>query len=154
MKFHIIVVFYENNNKINFTDIPVKKEFTDIMKTPKFKKYLEKNISNMGSVCKNKVSHYLEIKITKITQIQKQSLFWGNSLELDIDAEISQIKKKVIGEMWCGTKLNANEIKDLFNERNLLEHIDTSVKELGRGEPFKTITSKGKKYHFVFDSAY
>lgn len=155
MKFHIIVIFYENDEKVALNDTPIQEKFTNIVKTKKFKIFLEENISNMGSACKNKVSHYLEMKINKIVPIVKKSFFWKSSLELEIDAEISQIKKKVVGEMWCGKKLNEKEIKELFNEDNILQHIDTSVKELSRGEPFKIFKGvKGKKYHFYFDSAY
>ena len=158
MKFNIILTFFENDNKINFNSMPeyIQKEILDSFKTSKFKNYLEKNISNMGSACKNKVSHYLKLKIKTIKPIKTSSLFGllGNSIKLDIDANVSQIKKKVVGEMWCGKELNAKEIKDLFTEDNLIEHIDTFVKELRRGNPIKTLTFKNKKYYFYFLSAF
>lgn len=159
MKFNVELKFYEDNNNINFNDIPssIQKEFLDLFKTsPKIKIYLEKNISNMGSACKNKVSHYLKLKIKTIKPIKTSSLFGllGNSMKLNIDANVSQIKKKVVGEMWCGKELNAKEIKDLFTEDNLLNHIDTSVKELRRGNPIKTLTFNNKKYYFYFLTAF
>lgn len=155
MKFNIKLKFYEDDNNINFNDMhsSIQKEFLDLLKTsPKIKNYLEKNISNMGSACKNNVSHYLKLKIKTIKPIKTSSLFglFGNSLKLDIDANVSQIKKKVVGEMWCGKELNAKEIKDLFTEENLIDHIDKSVKELRHGNPIKTITFKNKKYYFYF----
>ena len=159
MKFNVELKFYEDDNNINFNDIPtsIQKEFLDLLKTSsKIKNYLEKNISNMGSVCKNNVSHYLKLKIKTIKPIKISSLFGllGNSLKLDIDANVSQIKKKVVGEMWCGKELNAKEIKDLFTDDNLIDHIDTSIKELRRGNPIKTLTFKNKKYYFYFLSAF
>lgn len=106
----------------------------------------------MGSACKNKVSHYLQLKIKKIksTKTKPFLFFFGNhSINLEIDSNISQIKKKVVGEQWCGKELNAKEIKDLFNEDNMINHIDTSLKELSRGNPFKKFD---KKYYFYFKS--
>jgi hypothetical protein len=157
MKFNIVLLFYENDNNISFTSIAtnVQKEFLESLKTPNFINYLEKNISNMGSACKNNVSHYLQLKITKIKPIKTQEFFglFGNSIILEIDANISQIKKKVVSAQWCGKELNANEIKGLFNPENLIKHIDTSVKQLGSGNPYKTITYKKNKYHFYFKSA-
>jgi hypothetical protein len=47
-------------------------------------------------------------------------------------------------------KLNAKEIKELFNEDNIIDHIDNSLKQLSSAEPFKTF---GKKYYFYFKSA-
>jgi hypothetical protein len=107
----------------------------------------------MGSVCKNKVSHYLKFKIHKIKLIKSQSFFsffGNNSVSLEIEASASQIKKKVVSEQWCGKKLNTKEIKDLFNEDNLIDHIDTTVKQLKGAEPFKKF---GKKYYFYCKSA-
>ena len=154
MKFNIILIFFENDNKINFNSIPdnIQKEILDSFKTSKFKNYLEKNISNMGSACKNKVSHYLKLKINKLKPIKTSKFFGllGNSLNLEIDSTISQIKKKVVSEQWCGKKLNTKEIKDLFNEDNLIDHIDTTVKQLKSAEPFKKF---GKKYYFYCKSA-
>lgn len=69
----------------------------DLLKTLKFKKYLEKNISDMGSACKNQVSHYLQLKIKKIKPVQTKPFlyFFGNhSINLEIEADINQIKKK------------------------------------------------------------
>jgi hypothetical protein len=157
MKFNIILTFFENDNKINFNSIPdnIQKEILDSFKTSKFKNYLEKNISNMGSACKNKVSHYLKLKINKLKPIKTSEFFGllGNSLNLEIDSTISQIKKKVVSEQWCGKELNAKEIKDLFNEDNILDHIDTTVKQLSSANPFKVFTYKKQKYYFNFKSA-
>ena len=99
MKCNIVLTFYENADKINFNAIPdsIQKDILESFTTSKFKKYLEKNISDMGSVCKNKVSHYLKFKINKIKPSISKSLFGffgSNSVNLDIDATISEIKKK------------------------------------------------------------
>ena len=155
MKFNIILTFYENDDIIKFSDIPdtIQNEILNSFTTTKFKKYLEKNISDMGSVCKNKVSHYLKFKITKINPITSKSFFsffGNNSISLEIEASASQIKKKVVSEQWCGKKLNTKEIKDLFNEDNLIDHIDTTVKQLKSAEPFKRFD---KKYYFYCKSA-
>lgn len=156
MKFTIVLSFYKNDDIINFTDIPIsiQKDIFNSFKTSSFKKYLEKNISNMGSACKNKVSHYLQLKINKIKSIKTKPFlfFFGNhSVNLEIEATISRIKKKVVGEQWCIKKLNEAEIKDLFNEDEIINHIDSSIKELNRGNPFKTFD---KKYYFYCKSAY
>ena len=56
----------------------------------------------------------------------------------------------MVSEQWCGKKLNTKEINDLFNEDNLIDHIDTTVKQLKSAEPFKKF---GKKYYFYCKSA-
>jgi hypothetical protein len=156
MKFDVILSFYENDEKINFNNIPenIQKTILDLLKTSsKFKNYLEKNISNMGSVCKDKISHYLKLKIKKIKIIKTKSFFglFGNSVNLEIDANITKTNKKVVGEMWCQKKLSTKEIKELFNEDNVLEHINFSLQELKSGNPYKTFKNKGKKYYFYFN---
>jgi hypothetical protein len=156
MKFNTTLSFYEDDNKINFNNIPekIQKTILDLFKTSsKFKNYLEKNISNMGSVCKDKISHYLKIKIKKIKPIKTKSFFGllGNSVNLEIDANITKTNKKVVGEMWCEKKLSTKEIKELFNEDNILEHINISLKELKRGNPFKIFKYKTKEYYFYFN---
>ena len=156
MKFDVILSFYENDEKINFNNIPdkIQKTILDLLKTSsKFKNYLEKNISNMGSVCKDKISHYLKLKIKKIKPIKTKSFFglFGNSVNLEIDANITKTNKKVVGEMWCEKKLSTKEIKELFNEDNVLEHINFSLQELKRGNPYKTFKYKTKKYYFYFN---
>jgi len=156
MKFNTTLSFYEDDNKINFNNIPekIQKTILDLFKTSlKFKNYLEKNISNMGSVCKDKISHYLKIKIKKIKPIKTKSFFGllGNSVNLEIDANITKTNKKVVGEMWCEKKLSDKQIKELFNEDNILEHINFSLKELKRGNPFKTFKYKTKEYYFYFN---
>jgi hypothetical protein len=155
MKINIELTFYENDDIVKFSNIPdtIQNEILNSFTTTKFKKYLEKNINDMGSVCKNKVSHYLKFKITKINPTTNKSFFnffGNNSVSLDIEASASQIKKKVVSEQWCGKKLNTKEIKDLFNEDNLIDHIDTTVKQLKSAEPFKKF---GKKYYFYCKSA-
>jgi len=156
MKFNAMLTFYEDDDKINFNNIPEKIQKTILVllkSSSKFKNYLEKNISNMGSVCKDKISHYLKLKIKKIKPIKTESLFglFGNSINLEIDATITQTNKKVVGEQWCEKKLSEKEIKELFNEDNLLEHFNFSLKELSRGKPFKTLKYKTKKYYFYFN---
>jgi hypothetical protein len=156
MKFNTMLTFYEDDDKINFNNIPEKIQKTILVllkSSSKFKNYLEKNISNMGSVCKDKVSHYLKLKIKKIKPIKTESLFglFGNSINLEIDANINKTNKKVVGEQWCEKKLNAKEIKELFNEDNLLEHVNFSLQELKKGNPFKTLKYKTKKYYFYFN---
>ena len=156
MKFNSTLSFYEDDNKINFNNIPekIQKTILDLLKSSsKFKKYLEKNISNMSSGCKDKISHYLKLKIKKIKPIKTESLFglFGNSVNLEIDANITKTNKKVVGEMWCEKKLSDKQIKELFNEDNVLEHINFSLQELKRGNPFKTFKYKTKKYYFYFN---
>jgi len=156
MKFNSTLSFYEDDNKINFNNIPekIQKTILDLLKSSsKIKKYLEKNISNMGSVCKDKISHYLKLKIKKIKPIKTESLFglFGNSINLEIDATITKTNKKVVGEMWCEKKLSDKQIKELFNEDNVLEHIIFSLQELKRGNPYKTFKYKTKKYYFYFN---
>jgi hypothetical protein len=156
MKFNITLSFYKNDDTINFTEIPasIQKEILDSFKTAKFKNYLEKNISNMGSACKNKVSHYLKLKIKKIKATKTKpflGFFGKDSINLEIESNISQVKKKVVAEQWCGKELNSKEIKELFNEDNMIEHIDDSLKQLSRGDPFKKFD---KKYYFYLKSAF
>jgi hypothetical protein len=155
MKINIELLFYENDDIVKFSDISdtIQNEILKSFTTTKFKKYLEENISDMGSACKNKVSHYLKLQITKIKPIITKSFFsfFGNkSVSLEIETSASQIKKKVVSEQWCGKKLNTKEIKDLFNEDNLIDHIDTTVKQLNSAEPFKKFS---KKYYFYCKSA-
>ena len=99
MMFTVELTFYENDDIIKFSDIPdtIQNEILNSFTSTKFKKYLEKNISDMGSVCKNKVSHYLKFKIHKIKLIKSESFFsffGNNSVSLEIEASTSQIKKK------------------------------------------------------------
>jgi hypothetical protein len=155
MKINIELTFHEDDDIVKFSDIPdsIQNEILGSFTTTKFKKYLEKNICDMGSVCKNKVSHYLKFKISKIKPVITKSffgLFGNNSVNLEIEASVSQVKKKVVSEQWCGKKLNTKEIKDLFNEDNLIDHIDTTVKQLKSAEPFKKF---GKKYYYYCKSA-
>ena len=158
IKFSVSVIFYEDESSISFSDIPssIQSKFNKILSlsTPKFKKYLEANISNMGSVCKNQVSHYLDLKIKNIT-IENSSSFmglFGNSMSIEIFGTVNKVNKKVVGAMWC-KKISDNEVKKLFDEDNLIKHIDNSLKELGRGEPFSKITNNKKSYSFRFGNS-
>ena len=158
IKCSVKLTFYEDESNISFSDIPisVQTKFNKILSlsSPKFKKYLESNISNMGSVCKNQVSHYLDLKIKNIT-IEKSTSFmglFGDSMSLEIFGTVNKVNKKVVGAMWC-KKISDSEVKKLFNEDNLHNHIDNSLKELGRGEPFAKITNNKKTYSFRFGNS-
>jgi hypothetical protein len=153
MKFIIVPEFYTNDSKVSLNSIPpkIQKEMMHAFeKSAKFKTYLEKNISDMGSVCKNKVSHYLQLKIKKNKPTVKKSFFGGDTVELHIEATANRIKKKVVSAQWCGKELDAKEIDDLFSSANLETHIDDSVKQLSAGEPFQTFDGK---HFFRFASA-
>jgi len=121
-------------------------------KSTKFQKYLEENISNMGAVCKNSVSHYLKLKIKKIKPIIKNpflGIFGKKSVELEVEATINKVvSKKIKGSQWCQKKLSPTEIEKLFDEDKLQKHISWSINELRRGDPFKTITENKIKYYF------
>ena len=153
MKFIIVPEFYTDDSKVSVNSIPpkIQKEMMHAFeKSAKFKTYLEKNISDMGSVCKNKVSHYLQLKIKKIKPTVKKSFFGGDTVELHIEATVNRIKKKVVSAQWCGNELDTKEIDDLFSSANLETHIDESVKQLSAGEPFQTFDGK---HFFRFASA-
>lgn len=153
MKFIIVPEFYTNDSKVSLNSIPpkIQKEMMHAFeKSAKFKTYLEKNISDMGSVCKNKVSHYLQLKIKKIKPTVQKSFFGGDIVELHIEATVNRIKKKVVSAQWCGAELDAKEINDLFSSANLETHINDSVKQLSAGEPFQTFDGK---HFFRFASA-
>ena len=159
MRFNIKVTFYKNE-PVDFTDVSfanlpatTQKKFIDIFsKSAKFRKYLEQNISNMGAVCKNSVSHYLKLKIKKIKPIVKKpvlGIFGKTSVHLEIEAQVNKvIGKKIKGAQWCQKKLSPDEIKKLFDEDKLQKHIHLSINELRRGDPFKTITENKIKYYF------
>jgi len=111
MRFNIKVVFYKNEptdlTDISFANLPAttQKKFLDIFaKSAKFRKYLEQNISNMGAVCKNNVSHYLKLKIKKIKTIIKKpvlGIFGKKSVELEVEATINKVVgKKIKGAQW------------------------------------------------------
>ena len=136
---------YDIGKEVNFSNLPenVQKKFLDILaKSLKFKKYLEDGISDMGSVCKDSASHYLQLKIKKIKPVIKKSV------ELEIDATVNSVTKKITGEQWCQKKLSESEVKKLLDEDKLKKHIRWSVNELQAGDPFKTITEKKIKYSF------
>ena len=153
MKFIIVLEFYTNDSKVSLNSIPQKTQ-KQIMHTfknsAKFKTYLEQNISDMGSVCKNKVSHYLQLKIKTVEPTIKKLFFTSDTVELHIDATVDRIKKKVVSAQWCGKELDAKEIEDLFSSTNLETHINESVKQLSAGEPFQTFDGK---HFFRFASA-
>jgi hypothetical protein len=111
----------------------------------------EDGISNMGAACKDSVSHYLQFKIKKIKPIINKSgigIFGKKTVELEIDANINKVSKKIKDAQWCTKKLTELEVMQLFNEDKLLKHIRWAVDELQAGDPFKTITEKKIKYSF------
>lgn len=154
MRFKLNVKFHENQptnavydigKEVNFSNLPenVQKKFFDILaNSVKFKKYLEDGISDMGSVCKDSASHYLQLKIKKIKPVIEKSV------ELEIDASVNSVTKKITGEQWCLKKLSESEVKKLLEEDKLMKHIKWSINELQAGDPFKTITEKKIKYSF------
>jgi len=112
---------------------------------------LEDGISNMGAACKDSVSHYLQLKIKKIKPVINKSgirIFAKTSVELEIDASVNSITKKITGEQWCLKKLSESEVKKLLDEDKLQKHIKWSLDELQAGDPFKTIIEKKIKYSF------
>ena len=105
----------------------------------------------MGAACKDSASHYLHLKIKKIKPIINKSgigIFGKTSVELEIDATVNSITKKITGEQWCQKKLSESEVKYLLDEDKLQKHIKWSIDELQAGEPFKTIMEKKIKYSF------
>jgi hypothetical protein len=159
MRFNVKIIFYENQlvdyPEVSFTKLPAtaQKKFIDIFsKSAKFRKYLEENISNMGAVCKNSVSHYLKLKIKKIKPIIKNpflGIFGKKLVELEVEAQVNKVAgKKIKGAQFCQNKLSQDEIEKLFDEDKLQKHIHWSINELRRGDPFKTITENKTKYYF------
>ena len=159
MRFNIKVAFYKNEpvdlTDVSFANLPetAQKKFMDMFaKSTKFRKYLEENLSNMGAVCKNSVSHYLKLKIKKIKPVIKNpflGIFGKKSVELEVETTVNKVVgKKIKGAQWCQKKLSPDEIDELFDESALLNHIRTSLNELRRGDPFKTITENKIKYYF------
>ena len=154
MRFKLKVKFHENQptnaiydigKEVNINNLPenVQKKFLGLLaNSTKFKEYLEDGISDMGSVCKNSASHYLQLKIKKIKPVIKKSV------ELEIDANVNSVTKKIIGEQWCIKKLTELEVKKLLDEDKLKKHIKWSINELQAGYPFKTITEKKIRYSF------
>ena len=159
MLFNIKVAFYKNEptdfTDVSFANIPatVQKKFIDVFaKSAKFRKYLEDSISNMGAVCKNRVSHYLKLKIKKIKPVIKKpvlGIFGKTAVNLEIEAQVNKVVgKKIKGAQFCKKKLSPNEVQKLFDEVKLQKHISWSINELRRGDPFKTITENKTKYYF------
>ena len=163
MHFKLKVKFHENQptnsiydigKEVNFSNLPenVQKKFLDLLaNSAKFKKYLKDGISNMGAACKDSASHYLQLKIKKIKPVIKKSgigIFGKTSVELEIDASVNSVNKKITGEQWCTKKLTEPEVKQLFDEDKLMKHIKWSLAELQAGDPFKTIIEKKIKYSF------
>jgi hypothetical protein len=154
MRFKLKVIFHEKQStnsvydigkEVNFSNLPenVQKKFLDLLvNSAKLKKYLEDGISNMGAACKDSASHYLQLKIKKIKPVINKSV------ELEIDASVNSITKKITGQMWCLKKLSESEVKKLLDKDNLKKHIKWSLNELQAGDPFKTITEKKIKYSF------
>lgn len=163
MRFKLKIKFHENKptnsiynigKEVNFSNLPenVQKKFLDIFaNSAKLRKYLEDGISNMGAVCKDSASHYLQFKIKKIKPVVNKSgigIFGKTSVELEIDAIVNSITKKITGAQWCTKKLTDSEVKQLFDEDKLEKHIRWSLNELQAGDAFKTITEKKIKYSF------
>lgn len=162
MRFNIKVIFYKNEpvdyTEVSFTNLPaiIQKKLMDVFtkstKSAKFRKYLEENISNMGAVCKNSVSHYLKLKIKKIKPVIKNpflGIFGKTTIHLEIEAIVNKlVGKKIKGAQFCQKKLSPDEIEKLFDENKLQKHISWSINELRRGDPFKTITENKTKYYF------
>lgn len=163
MRFKLKVKFHKNQptnsitnigKEVNFSNLPenVQKKFLDILaNSTKFRKYLEDGISDMGSACKDSASHYLQLKINKIKPIINKSgigIFGKTSVELEIEASVNSVSKKIKGAKWCKKKLTESEVKKLLDEDKLLKHIRWSVDELQAGDPFKTITERKIKYSF------
>lgn len=163
MRFKLKVKFHENQptnsiydigKEVNFSNLPenVQKKFLDLLaNSANFRKYLEDGISNMGSACKDSASHYLQLKIKKIKPIIKKpflGIFGKTTVELEIDASVNSVSKKIKGAQFCQKKLTESEIKQLLDEDKLLKHISWSINELQAGDPFKIITDKKIKYSF------
>jgi len=159
MRFNVKVIFYKNEptdlTDVSFANLPAttQKKFIDVFaKSAKFRKYLEDNISNMGAVCKNSVSHYLKLNIKKIIPVVKKpvlGIFGKNSVELEVEAQVNKVAgKKIKGSQFCHKKLNPDEIDELFDEGKIQTHISWSINELRRGDPFKTITENKTRYYF------
>jgi len=159
MRFNIKVAFYKNEpvnlTDVSFANLPetAQKKFMAVFaKSTKFRKYLEENISNMGAVCKNSVSHYLKLKIKKIKTIVKKpvlGIFGKKSVHLEIEAQVNKVVgKKIKGAQFCQKKLSPDEVDELFDEDKLQTHIHWAINELRRGDPFKTITENKTKYYF------
>ena len=111
----------------------------------------EDGISNMGSACKDSASHYLQLKIKKIKPIIKKpvlGIFGKTSVELEIEATVNKVTKKIKGAQFCQKKLSESEVKQLLDEDKLQKHISWSINELRKGDPFKIITEKNIKYSF------
>jgi predicted RND superfamily exporter protein len=104
---------YDIGKEVNFSNIPenVQKKFLDLLaNSAKFRKYLEDGISNMGAACKDSVSHYLQFKIKKIKPIINKSsigIFGKKTVELEIDANINKVSKKIKDAQWLS---NLSEI--------------------------------------------
>ncbi len=71
----------------------------------------EDGISNMGAACKDSASHYLQFKIKKIKPIINKSgigIFGKTSGELDIDATVNSITKKIKDAQWLSNLSSIN----------------------------------------------
>lgn len=145
---------YDIGKEVNFSNLPenVQKKFLDILaNSAKLRKYLENGISNMGAACKDSASHYLQLKINKIKPVINKSgigIFGKKTVELEIEANVNSVSKKIKDAQWCTKKLTEPEVKQLFDEDKLMKHIKWSLAELQAGDPFKTIIEKKIKYSF------
>ena len=96
---------YDIGKEVNFSNLPenVQKKFLDILaNSVKLKKYLEDGISDMGAACKDSASHYLQLKIKKMKPVIKKSV------ELEIDATVNSVTKKITSEQWLSNLSSIN----------------------------------------------
>ena len=148
---------YDIGKEVNFSNLPenVQKKFLDILaNSAKFRKYLEDGISNMGAACKDSASHYLQLKIKKIKPIINKSgigIFGKIAVELEIEASVNSVTKKIKDSQWCKKILSESEVKHLLDEDKLQKHIKWSLDEIQAGNPFKTITEKNIKYYLMIN---
>ncbi len=105
----------------------------------------------MGSVCKDSASHYLQLKINKIKPVINKSgigIFGKIAVELEIEASVNSVIKKIKDSQWCNKILSESEVKKLLDEDKLQKHIKWSLDELQAGNPFKSVSEKNIKYSF------
>ena len=92
------------------------------------------------------------LKCVKCVKTESFIGLFGNTLLIDVFGTVNKVTKKIVGEMWC-KKIFDSEVKTLFESDSLIKHIDYSLKELGRGQPFSILTSNKKTYSFRFGNS-
>ena len=106
------------------------------IKLPKKGKYIKEisdTIENMSAAIRTSISHYLNIKSQKITNL--------NPFSFELVCVLNKNGKKI--KSVCGEKLKKEEITNLLTFENLEEHIKTSLDEQSfRGYPFKIGNNK------------